>query len=197
MGLVNPYLELFLALPPSFRRDPSVPTIAVEAAAPDWLSLKATIAHHFAWAVPTEEAIRTVRAHGRDVVEIGAGSGYWAWLMRQAGIRVAAYDREPPRFTWTPVARGDERCVLQQCSETLFLCWPPWGSDMALNALTLHRGPYLAYVGEWMGGSAEWRFFACLTSAFEAVACTSIPQWQGRDDRLIVFKRRMPLIFVG
>jgi len=193
VALVNPYLAFFLQLPAAFRRDPSTPIAALEPPDPAWVSLKTAIAAHFAWAVPTEEAIETIHRHAEVVVEIGAGSGYWAWLMRQAGIRVAAYDRNPPPFTWTPVSRGDEGAVSASAADALFLCWPPWASDMAVNALTLHRGRYVIYVGEWMGGSAEWRFFASLAHGFRAIASAAIPQWQMRDDRLIVFERRLPV----
>ena len=61
---------------------------------------------------------------------------------------------------------------------------------MAYNALAWHRGDYLVYVGEWMGGSANPRFFAALVSKFEAVEVVELPQWYNRDDRLTVFRRR-------
>jgi hypothetical protein len=192
MGLLNPYLEFYRAMPPACRRDPSVPVSAAELLSPEWLRLKAAIAGHFAWAVPTEEAILAVSKYSARVVEIGAGSGYWAWMMRQAGIAVAAFDTASPSFTWDQVARCDERAVLLYPDHTLFLCWPPWNSDMAYNALAWHQGDYLVYVGEWMGGSANPRFFALLASTFEAIDVVAIPQWYNRDDRLVIFRRRNP-----
>jgi hypothetical protein len=192
MGLLNPYLEFYRAMPPAYRRDPSVPVSAAELLSPEWLRLKAAIAGHFAWAVPTEQAILAVLKYSARVVEIGAGSGYWAWMMRQAGITVAAFDTGSPSFTWDQVARCDERAVLFHPDHTLFLCWPPWNSDMAYNALAWHQGDYLVYVGEWMGGSANPRFFALLASTFEAVDVVELPQWYNRDDRLMIFRRRNP-----
>jgi hypothetical protein len=192
MGLLNPYLEFYRAMPPACRRDLSMPVSAAELLSPEWLKLKAAIAGHFAWAVPTEYAIQTVSKYSTRVVEIGAGSGYWAWMMRQAGIAVAAFDAGCFAFTWDEVARGDERAVLFYPDHTLFLCWPPWNSDMAYNALAWHRGDYVVYVGEWMGGCANRRFFTLLASAFEAIDLVNIPQWCNRDDRLMIFKRRNP-----
>lgn len=190
MGLLNPYLEFFSAMPQAYRRDPSVPPSSAEILSPEWLKFKIAIAGHFAWAVPTEEAVRAVSKYSTRVVEIGAGSGYWAWMMRQAGITVAAFDAEPPAFTWDKVAQGDERAILSSPDHMLFLCWPPWNSDMACNALTGYRGDYLAYVGEWMAGCANPRFFAQLVSTFDAVEQVNIPQWYNRDDRLLIFRRR-------
>lgn len=190
MGLLNPYLEFYRAMPAAYRRDPSVPISAAELLSPEWLALKAAIAGHFAWAVPTEEAVLTILKYSAKVVEIGAGSGYWAWMMRQAGIAVVAFDTSHAPFHWDKVAQGDERAVLFYPDHTLFLCWPPWNSDMAYNALTCHRGDYLVYVGEWMGGSANPRFFAALASIYEAIDVVNLPQWYNRDDRLMIFRRR-------
>ena len=190
--LSNPYLDFYLGLPASFKRDSSMPPSATEWLSPDWLALKAALARHFAWAVPTEAAIETMRRYAGAVVEIGAGSGYWAWLLRQAGMNVAAYDSDPPRFTWSRVDRGGDAAVRDHPDKTLFLCWPPWASTMGTNALEGYCGEYVFYVGEWMGGSAEPRFFALLTAQFEAIDGAAIPQWHSRDDRLFVFRRRGP-----
>jgi hypothetical protein len=190
MPLFNPYLDFFQALPASFRRNPSVPVSAVELWAPDWLALKMAVARHFAWAVPTEEAIACIRRHAASVVEVGAGSGYWAWLMRQAGIVVAAFDRDPPQFTWSEVECGDESVAFAHPEKALFLCWPPWASNMAVNALAAYGGEHVVYVGEWIGGAANGSFFGWLTAGFECIDSHAIPQWYMRDDRLMVFRSR-------
>ncbi|SEE16017.1 hypothetical protein SAMN05444161_5005 [Rhizobiales bacterium GAS191] len=189
MQLLNPYLDLFQALPGSFRRDPLLPPSATELLMPDWLALKATITRHFAWAVPTDEAIAVIRKHTTGVVEAGAGSGYWTWLMRQAGLSVAAFDLDPPPFTWTEVSCGDERMVRDHSDKALLLCWPPWGSGMAANALDAFGGEQVIYIGEWMGGSADPHFFTQLVSGFDCIDVVEIPQWYMRDDRLMVFRR--------
>jgi hypothetical protein len=190
MGLCNPYLEFYRAMPPACRRDPAAPPSSVETLSPEWLKLKMAIAGHFAWAVPTEEAVQTIAKYATRVVEIGAGSGYWAWMLRQAGVEVAAFDADPPVFTWHTIARDDERAIASCPDHMLLLCWPPWQSDMACNALTYHGGEYVAYVGEWMAGCANPRFFAQLVAAFNPVEQVNIPQWYNRDDSLMIFKRR-------
>ncbi|GJP35479.1 hypothetical protein CLOM_g19996 [Closterium sp. NIES-68] len=52
----------------------------------------------YAWAVPTEAALAAIKsAAGEEgIVEVGAGTGYWAALLRRRGVDVAAYD-------WTPL----------------------------------------------------------------------------------------------
>src|SRR5579885_3340312 len=74
----------------------------------------------WAWAVPDEKAIKTLVEHS-PVVEIGAGTGYWARLATEAGGDVVAYDSrmgqrtaKKKRHRWVkecgayfPVRRGD------------------------------------------------------------------------------------------
>jgi len=183
-------LEFFAALPPLFRRDPTVAPSAVELAMPDWLALKAAVARHFAWAVPTDEAIDVIAAHAASVVEIGCGSGYWAWMMAQAGIAVTAFDTAVPPFSWHRIEAGTEREAENHPDKALFLCWPPANDRMAHDALTHYHGDHVIYVGEWLGGSAEPAFFARLVQDFAAIAGAAIPQWYMRDDSLIIFRRR-------
>lgn len=49
----------------------------------------------YAFGVPTDAALDAIAARG-PVVELGAGTGYWAALLRQAGCDVVAYDITPP-----------------------------------------------------------------------------------------------------
>jgi hypothetical protein len=192
MPLANPYLDFFCALPASFRRGSSWPSAAAGAASTDGALLKAAIARHFAWAVPTAAVVDRIGRYARGgVIEIGAGSGYWAWLLRQAGIDVLAFDHDPPAFTWTAVASGDGReALVRSPQRALLLCWPPWASPMAFDALQAYGGACVVYVGEWMLGSAEAGFFALLLARFEAVDAVALPQWHGRADGLSVWRRR-------
>ena len=49
----------------------------------------------FAFAVPNEAALNELAALS-PIVEIGAGTGYWASLLRSKGVDVVAYDSAPP-----------------------------------------------------------------------------------------------------
>ncbi len=189
-GLVNPYLDFFQALPNSCKRDPMTPPDARELLSPAWLAWKAAVAGHFAWAVPTEAAIRTILRHTSCLIEIGCGSGYWAWLLQQAGADVLAFDAKPPCRTWTNVRRGDARAVQTAPGRALLLCWPPWGSLMADDALRLAAAPVVIHVGEWMGGTAEPGFFERLAAGYVPVETVALPQWLARSDWLSVWRRR-------
>jgi hypothetical protein len=186
----NPYLSYFLSLPAGCIRDPNLPLDDnLEGAIPSWLEFKFPIVSYFSWAVPTQSAVDVVVRHAERVVEIGAGSGYWAWLLSQAGAAVMAFDCSPRSNTWYPVYPGDERSAAEYYNAALFLCWPPAGTDMAFNALSNFRGDCVIYVGEWMRGNAEPEFFRLLSEAFERIESVAIPQWLMRTDRLSVYKR--------
>ncbi len=160
---------------------------------PQWLAFKAAVARHFSWAIPTARSMELIATFTDRVVEIGAGSGYWAWMMSQAGISVRAFDACPPEALWHPVRVGDERSIEKHRSRTLFLCWPPSGMPMASNALDLYRGRHLIFVGEWGHGCADSKYFAAVRRDFDLVGGDSIPQWFMRDDRLMVFERKRRL----
>ncbi|CAI7734188.1 unnamed protein product [Closterium sp. NIES-54] len=81
---------------------PSPPLPAPELRSAPFLSslrFSAPAPLRFRRAVPTEAALAAVKAAaagGKGVVEVGAGTGYWAALLRRRGVDVAAYD-------WTPL----------------------------------------------------------------------------------------------
>lgn len=187
--LRNPYLLYFFSLPPSCRRDLLNPVDARELGAAEWLMFKAAVAAHFAWAVPTSDAIDAITRHTSRVIEIGCGSGYWAWLMKQRGIDVVAVDPAPPAHVWHKVSVQSHEAIAEHPDRALFLCWPPWSTTMAFETLSAYAGDLVVYVGEWMGGNADVPFFGQLSATFELIESVAIPQWVMRTDRLTIHRR--------
>ena len=68
---------------------------------------------------------------------------------------------------------------------------------MAFDTLREYTGQTVVYIGEWMMGCADARFFALLSAEFDAVDGAELPQWYMRDDRLLVFRRRGTRNLVG
>lgn len=54
------------------------------------------VARCFSLSVPSEEALNALKKCG-PICELGAGTGYWAALLRARGVDVVAYDIQPPR----------------------------------------------------------------------------------------------------
>lgn len=183
----NPYLEKFEAL--RLKPRPAVPDLSL-------LMARHEMVVEFAWAVPNEAALTALVALS-PIVELGAGSGYWASLLRERGAEVHAYDvtvgadnNWGHKKTWTRVDDGDETKVDDHQHCTLFLCWPP-GGTLAAGAVRRYRGDCIAYVGEGRGGStATGEFFDELERHWVETQLVAIPQWDNMQDALHIYRRR-------
>jgi hypothetical protein len=122
----------------------------------------------YAWAVPTPQALSRV-AEFSPILEVGAGTGYWAYLLQQQGADVLPVDKWPPgtgrnRYShyqeWTDIHPGDEFTVESHTDRTLFLCWPPYDNDFASRCVRNYQGEHVIYIGESYGGcNATDEFF--------------------------------------
>jgi hypothetical protein len=127
---------------------------------------RVSLIRQYSFATPTEEALEAIAtASPRGVVELGAGTGYWARLLYERGVDVIAYDVSPPPSSdsqwfagatpWYPVERDDGRVVTEHADRTLLLVWPTRDESWAARAaIDFHKagGRSLVYVGEGPGG---------------------------------------------
>lgn len=170
----------------------------------------------YSWAVPDPETLQFVRSWLLPrAIEIGAGTGYWASLLAQHGVDMAAYDADPPHLFPTneyhsprdpatgmflqqlieahfPVEPGGpEVLVLPRYQEhNLFLCWPPNHDDMAIECLDMFTGNRLVYIGYPRGGyCATHGFFDTLAQDWREVARHTPARWQGIYDEVVVYER--------
>lgn len=155
--------------------------------------------YKYAWAIPCKRALEVIAQYS-PIVEIGAGSGYWASLLKEMGADVVAYDVSTTKQYkgsynhfykhYFEVKEGSESAVKDHADRALFLCWPPYNDKMAVNTLKQYRGETVLYVGEGKGGcTASDSFFNLLTKNFSEEESVEIPVWFGIHDRLFVFKR--------
>ncbi len=162
-------------------------------------ALRARLVGTTAWAIPSREALECIADHG-PIVEVGAGTGYWAKLLEERGVDVLAYDAEPPqrganRFhpeatPLTEVHAGGPEILDGHPDRALMLCWPPPESSMALDCLDNYAGAAVLYIGEWKTStSATKAFFRRLDRDFEEVARVELPNWPMMSDALRVFRR--------
>jgi hypothetical protein len=165
----------------------------------------------FAWAIPDEKALSILLDLG-PLLELGAGLGYWTFLLRERGGDVVAYDEHPPRDDrhqngyckttrnraepiigrcWTEVRTGRVRIpLLRHRSRTLFICWPPFRGSFAYDALRLYEGARFAYVGEGDGGcTGDSRFHRLLGKEWTVETRHEIPTWDCVHDWLRIYAR--------
>ena len=123
----------------------------------------------FAWSIisPGDVAWIAGRLDGRGVVEPGAGGGYWAWQLAQAGVDVAAYDPAAETGSkyavgepWFTVLTDGHEATAHHPDRSLLLCWPSYSEPWAAQALACYEGDQLFYAGEGPGGCcADDAFF--------------------------------------
>lgn len=172
----------------------------------------------FAWAVPDQNAIDQIVkfAQNETIIEIGAGRGYWASLIKNAGGNVECWDDysrgyspdsqtlkmiemsrqhgyELPDF-FHPVQKGSYE-VLQNYPTgkgVLFLCWPEYDTSQAHDALKNFRGDKVIFVGEgWGGCTGDEEFFNLLGEEWdERDPWIEIPQYNGIHDYMSLYTRK-------
>jgi hypothetical protein len=151
--------------------------------------------------VPETELLEILQAHA-PLVEIGAGTGYWAYRLRLMGTDVLAYDQAPVTSArvnryhagaaaWTGVREGDERVLAGHRDRTLFICWPPLFSSLG-GCLEHYSGDLVACITD--GGYRTARLSG-LEDNFDEVlnrrACALEPA-PGRPARFSIWRRRRP-----
>ena len=122
----------------------------------------------YAFAAPTDAALRALKRSATRWLEVGAGAGYWAAQMRRSGMDVVAADVDPPGegthnayhgscAPWHPVVRGDagaarsagEKAASPGASRlagrAVFMCYPPPGFDSRMASETLEA--FVASIG--------------------------------------------------
>jgi hypothetical protein len=159
----------------------------------------------YSWAIPNDEALDVLTTLA-PLIEIGAGTGYWAHLLRQRGVDILAFDVRPPVSTrhgnawhrnhlatgtcWTEVRHGTPALLRDDthADRTLFLCWPPPG-PMAARALRWYGGDTVALIGCGPDETGDQELYARLNRAWHCVARVSIPRWPTVPDELVIWKR--------
>ncbi len=167
------------------------------------------LTRRYAWAIPNADAIGTIRAvaDGRGVLEVGSGTGYWAALLREAGVDIVPTDASPPHTAlgaehnpWHPntdcfvdvIEMDGVAAAASAGDRILLLCWPPSPSDMAYNAVQAYPGDTVVYVGEWRGVTGSGALHDMLADEWTLEQSVDIPIWARRSDKLLVFTRRDP-----
>lgn len=167
----------------------------------DFYEKRVYMPHQYAWAIPNAEALLELKKY-EPIVEAGAGTGYWASLLKKMGVDIIAYDIVPvpaknnawhfrANKSWAEVLAGDETIVAEHPDRTLFVCWPPGDDPFAFNALSKYRGKTFIYIGEGPGGANGNRdFFTLLAKDWKLKNVVVIPQWPGIYDAMCVYERK-------
>ena len=213
METINPYWDIVQTIPSN-----PIDMEYGNAWSPNWIRhgvSRDELCRTYSWAIPSPFALSFVAKWVKlPVVEMGAGTGYWAWQLSQMGIDIIAYDQAPPdktgtnhwhsprngshgdltgetRPTYFPVQEGTPESLKAHSERVLFLCWPPYDDTMAFECLENYQGNRLVYIGEGSGGcTADDAFHERLDREWEEVANHRPIQWFGIHDYITVYLRK-------
>jgi hypothetical protein len=161
-GIENPYYEVLLQVPTREHVWLTSYCMPVVFGAKPALSMRLMAAglnfdtprRYFTWSAPTPTDLALITEHAAaGIVEIGAGGGYWARMLTQYGLEVAAYDIQPGRsetFTgpaWYDVKQAGPEAAAAHPDRALMLCWPMKDHPMAAEALAAYEGDTLIFAG--------------------------------------------------
>jgi hypothetical protein len=124
---------------------------------PDDDDARLAVVQRYSYVIPDAQSLAMLSTLG-PIVEIGAGTGYWASRLIAQGVDVVAFDQAPPdgdasnRYhaptpTFTEVRRGDQTVLRDYADRTLFICWPPLFSSLG-DCLTYYAGNTVAHIGD-------------------------------------------------
>jgi hypothetical protein len=164
--------------------------------------IRAQHIHRFGFAVLTDEVISAIAPY-QPLLEIGCGSGYWSYELRQAGLDVIATDPgtgkyhffEKDGYHWaTPWIEIERICgidaVQKYPTRNLLTVWPDYDASWPVDVLRAFQGEIVLYGGEGQGGcTADDDFHSFLEQQFAPVETIRLPQFDGIHDDLEIWRR--------
>ena len=209
--IVNPYYSEFLKFALKVKQANEIP--AKESnhgklwynAYAEMHSARRDLITHYSYAIPDPGALELIAKYG-PILELGAGKGYWASLLRQMSVDILAYDIDPKNGSgyidggkaFTFVDTGSIEKIEENPERNLFLCWTPMTSFSyeALKKFKKSKAPYFIHIGEpgnedGRGCTDSVEFFRYLNKNFTLVEDYSLPNWQGVYDGLRVYKNNL------
>jgi hypothetical protein len=113
---------------------------------------------YISWAVPDGDLIQDIAAFFGElrVLEVGAGNGLWAYLLKKNDCLIHATDAfdcdssygSDQKRTFTAVEKLDAfKSVQKYDPEAMFFCWPGQDQSFAADALLEFKGSRVVYIG--------------------------------------------------
>jgi hypothetical protein len=146
-------------------------------------------------------AVEGLKDGVRPVVEMGCGSGWLAYLLRDRGVDVDGFDSCAEGGTFCQTWRQwpwFKECVQEGSTEVLaqskysdgprailLLCWPDVDSPFGANCLAAFQGNALIFVGEPVGGcTADKAFYVALAASWSLTSSRTIQRKASQSPEL-------------
>lgn len=144
----------------------------------------------FSCSIPSERALNTIALFG-PVLEIGSGTGFWAYLLKTKKVDILAVDNWIWDPCWYPetIIQDGYTFLLNNvgCADrSLMLCWPTCSLDVleAYKGHTLilmpNPDPVFRSCFNTMERCREWRLIHKI----------DLPFWPGNNDVCLIYQRK-------
>jgi hypothetical protein len=152
--------------------------------------------NRFTFAIPARETLEAIVEHSRSIVEVGAGTGFWARLLTKAGADVVATDLKSDLMqggvNFDVIDMDGREAVKANPDRDLLTCWPHMDATWLTTALShLQPGRFVFYIGEWGGctGHESTRQALKNETLFEEIGYSPMVQFAGIHDDLHIYRR--------
>lgn len=161
----------------------------------------------FCYSIFSPSMLKFLREYS-PLVEMGAGNGYNAWLLRQMGADIEAIEAFPVEEgknwffgtntfglpakrgnSWTRVTKGDSKELENFAERTLLISWPPINS-MASDALQHYKGSHIILV-ENRKNCATNAFYKALSKQWHLIYSTETDGWSSFQVEWLELYRRL------
>lgn len=156
---------------------------------------------NFSWSIPSIPAIRGICefADSAQILEVGAGLGLWAALIRANGGNIIPTDSFTTHGTslentFLEVVPRDAIAAVEEFpTEVLLMCWPPQNESCAHDALQRFQGNKFVYIGQERGGcTAEDEFFDLLEKEWNLTDMSHLHlNWKQYPDYMFFCTRKL------
>ena len=163
-------------------------------------SMRRRFTSHYGFAVLTSDAVDAIAStlDEHTVLEVGAGNGYLAARLRDAGVVMNATDLAAPQDSnydlgdtcHTDVDIMEAREAIQVFSPSALLWSWPFPENASGEALRAFDGSTLVYIGEQTDGCTGGRIFhQLLDSRYSLTQQVHIPSFPGVYDSAAIYQR--------
>lgn len=156
----------------------------------------------FSFAIPTAHVLSSISKYS-PILEVGSGTGYWAYELSKLKVDIIATDPEPysdiylekdiTPSSWTSVQQINACDAIFEHGKgrVLMMCWPSLEVSWPKEALIQYRvlsGRALIYIGEGDGGcTADDEFHEILSQDWLLTKQIEMRQWQGIHDNCYIY----------
>lgn len=152
---------------------------------------------NYSWAIPCKEAIECIYnfSEKEKILEIGAGLGLWAQLLKLRGVNIIATDNfmshtDKNKERYCYIEDIDANGAIEKYDvKILLIIWPPM-TNMATEAVKRFNGNKIIYIGEKKGGcTGNSSFFDLLQKEWKLVSNIDIPNWYTTNDSIYLYSK--------